>query len=146
MEPTIAVNHLALAACVVLGMFVGFLWFGPLFGKSWAKHMGMEDMPQPDGGQMAKSMLLFALGNLLIAFVLVHSLEVWRPSVWGVGTDQPSYIYALNGALFTWIGFFIPLQIGRVAWEKRGWGLVAINASFDLVRLLIFAFILAYWR
>jgi hypothetical protein len=26
------------------------------------------------------------------------------------------------------------------------WGLVVINASFDAVRLLLFSFILAYWR
>lgn len=146
MEPTIAINYLAIGLCVVAGMFVGWLWFGPLFGKPWARHMGMEDMEQPAGGEFARSLILFALGNLLIAFVLVHSLEVWRPSVWGLGEDQASYVYALNGALFTWIGFFVPLQVGRVAWEKRGWGLVAINASFDLVRLLMFAFILSYMR
>ena len=52
----------------------------------------------------------------------------------------------MNGALFTWVGFFLPLQIGRVAWEQKGWGLVAINGSFDLVRLVLFAFILVYWR
>ena len=55
-------------------------------------------------------------------------------------------MYGLNAAVWTWIGFFVPLQIGRVAWEKRGWGLVAINSSFDLVRLLIFGMILAYWQ
>ena len=146
MEPTIGVNYLAVLACVILGMFVGFLWFGPLFGKAWARHMGMQDMPQPSGGEMGRSMLIFAIGNVLIAFVLAHSLEVWRPSVWGLSGDQSASVYALNGAFFTWIGFFIPLQMGRVAWERKGWGLVAINASFDLVRLLIFAFVLAYWR
>ena len=34
MQPEIAVNHLAVAVCVVVGMPVGFLWFGPLFGKA----------------------------------------------------------------------------------------------------------------
>lgn len=91
-------------------------------------------------------MLIFAIGNFLIAFVLAHSLEVWRPSAWGLAGDQSASYYAVNAAFFTWIGFFIPLQIGRVAWEKKGWGLVAINGLFDLVRLLIFSFVLAYWR
>ncbi|MFC1661779.1 DUF1761 domain-containing protein [Gemmatimonadota bacterium] len=72
MEPNISVNYLAILVCVVLAMFVGFLWFGPLFGKAWARQMGMEDMPQPSGGEMGRSMLLFALGNLLIAFVLAY--------------------------------------------------------------------------
>ena len=146
MVPEISINYLAVLVCVVVSMPLGFVWFGPLFGKPWAKHMGMADMEQPGGGEMAKSMVLYAVGSFLIAFVLAHSLEVWRASNWNAGEDLPGWNYALNGAFFTWLGFFVPLQIGRVAWEKKGWGLVAINASFDLVRLLAFAFLLAYWR
>ena len=49
-------------------------------------------------------------------------------------------------AVWTWLGFFLPLQMGRVAWEFKRWGLAAINAGFDLARLLLFGFVLAYWR
>lgn len=146
MQPEITVNYLAVVACVVAAMPVGFLWFGPLFGKAWARHMGFDNMEPLGGAAMGKSMALYALGSLLIAFVLAHSIEVWRPSSWGVGDDQADWVYALNGAVWTWLGFFLPLQIGRVAWEFKRWGLVAINASFDLTRLLLFGFILAYWR
>ena len=99
MPPEIAVNYLAVIACVVAAMPVGFLWFGPLFGKAWAKAMGMEDV-KPDGADMAKSMIIYAVGNLLIAFVLAHSLAIWRPSTWGAGQDVGAYIYALNVALW----------------------------------------------
>lgn len=146
MEPNIQINVLAVLACVVACMPVGYAWFGPLFGKAWAKHMGMEDMPEPSGAQMGKSLGIFAFGNLLIAWVLAHSIEAWQPTTWGAEADQAAYIYALNAAIWTWLGFFLPLQMGRVAWEGRKWGLVGINASFDLVRLLICAFILAYWQ
>jgi hypothetical protein len=146
MLPEFTPNFLAIIVCVVAGMFVGFLWFGPVFGKPWARHMGMADMEQQSGGDMAKSMIIFAIGNLLIAWVLFHGIEVWRASNWGAGADAANSTLALNAAIWTWLGFFLPLQAGRVAWEKKGWGLVAINAGFDLVRLLMFAFILAYWR
>jgi hypothetical protein len=146
MQPEIVVNYLAVLACVVGAMPVGFLWFGPVFGKAWARHMGFENMEPPGGAAMVKSMGLYLLGSLLIAFVLAHSIEVWRPSTWSVGEDQPDWVYALNGAGWTWLGFFLPLQMGRVAWEFKRWGLVAINASFDLTRLLLFGFILAYRR
>ena len=105
----------------------------------------MADMEQPDGATMAKSMANFAVGNLLIVYVLAHGIAVWRASSWGLAPDVSNLSLALNSALFTWIGFFVPLQMGRVAWEQKGWGLVAINASFDLARLLVFSFILAYW-
>jgi len=144
MQPELSVNFYAILACVVAGMPLGFLWFGPLFGRAWAHEMGMDWEEKPQG--MGKSMTLFALGNFLIAWVLAHSMQVWRPSVWGAGTDGAAWIYWINAAGWTWLGFFLPLQLGRVAWEKRGWKLVGINGSFDLTRLLVFAGILNCWR
>jgi Protein of unknown function (DUF1761) len=41
-------------------MPVGFLWFGPLFGKTWARHMGFGNVPQPDSGAMGKAMAIFS--------------------------------------------------------------------------------------
>ncbi len=146
--PTITINYPAVIVCVVVGMPLGYLWFGPLFGAAWAKRMDMAETEPPGGAAMVKSLLLYALGSLLIAYVLAHLLEVYRPSVWEYRNDPDpaGWVFALCGAFFVWLGFFLPLQIGRVAWEKRGWGLVAINSSFDFVRLLIFAMILAHWR
>jgi len=144
-EPTISPNYPAIAVAVVVAMPLGFLWFGPVFGAKWAEQMGLAGMDRPDGATMAKSMVNFAIGNFLIVYVLAHAIGVWRASSWGLAPDVSSLTLALDGALFTWLGFFLPLQMGRVAWEQRGWGLVAINASFDLTRLLVFSFILAYW-
>ena len=48
MMPTITVNYIAVLVCAIAAMPVGFLWFGPLFGKTWARHMGFGDM-QPGG-------------------------------------------------------------------------------------------------
>ena len=70
MQPEIAINYLAVALCVLVALPVGFVWFGPLFGKPWAKEMGMEDMEPPGGAAMGKSMVIYALGSLLIAWVL----------------------------------------------------------------------------
>ena len=36
--------------------------------------------------------------------------------------------------------------MNRVAWEMQSWGLVLINSSFDLVRLICFGLILSYWQ
>jgi hypothetical protein len=108
--------------------------------------MGMEDMEKPSSGEMNKSLVLMAFSSFLIAFVYAHTQGVWRAGAWGLSPDMPSHLIALNSAFFTWAGFFFPMQITRVAWEGKSWGLVAVNTSYDLVRLLAFAFILAYWR
>ncbi len=146
MLPDLDINYLAIVVCVVLSMPLGFLWFGPLFGLAWTKEMGMESKPEPAPKEMAKSLSLYAMGSLLIAFVLAHSIEIWRPSTWNVGQDDPAWVYGANAAFWNWLGFLLPLQIGRVAWEFRGWKLVMINSGFDITRLMLFGLILAYWH
>ena len=86
-------------------------------------------MPQPGGGAMARSMVLYAFGNLLIAGVLA-SLEVWRPSVWGTGPDEASWgLRCQWGAMD--LGRLLssaagrPYRMGAAAVGPRGdqWGL-----------------------
>jgi hypothetical protein len=146
MMPTFSINYLAILACALAAMPVGFLWFGPLFGKAWGRQMGLGDMQRPDPGSMGKAMAIFFLGNLLIAWVLAHSIKAWQASSWGLSPDAAPWVYAMNGALFNWLGFFLPVQMNRVAWEMKSWKLVVINSSFDLTRLLLFGFLLAYWQ
>lgn len=146
MQPQITANFLAILVCVIAAMPLGFLWFGPLFGKKWAKEMGIPFEEKPDGKTMAKSMAIYLFGSLLTIWVLAHTIPVWMPSTWGVGEDAALWVYAINGAFWNWLGFFLPLQMGRVAWEGRSWRLVLINSSFDFTRLMAFSFILTYWK
>ncbi len=124
MEPVIALNYMAIAVCVILGMARGFVWFELLFSKAWARHMGMEDVAEPEGAAMAKSMTIFFVSNVLIVYVLAHTLGVWRASAWGLSPDMSalSLSLALYTAGFTWLGFFLPLQRNRVAWEMKNVG------------------------
>lgn len=145
-EPTLILNGGAIAAAVVAAFFLGFLWYGPLFGRTWAKLMGIKIDKKPETGMMLKSMGLQALGLFLTAYVVAHTCQVWRASVWGVGDDGPSWMYGVYCAFFTWIGFYIPQQLGKVAWEKRPWKLFVLNAGHDLAVLLVISEILAIWR
>jgi hypothetical protein len=145
MLPAMSINYLAVLACAVVAMPAGFLWFGPLFGKTWARHMSFANM-EASSGSMGKAMAIFFISNLLIAFVLAHSIEAWQASSWGLTPDAAPWVYAVNAGFFNWLGFFLPIQMNRVAWEMKSWGLVLINASFDLTRLMLFGFILSYWQ
>jgi hypothetical protein len=146
MLPTFTINYLAVLACALVAMPVGFLWFGPLFGKAWQQQMGFATVGRPEGASMGKAMGIFFASNLLIAWVLAHSIKAWQASSWGLTPDAAPWVYAVNAGFFNWLGFFLPVQMNRVAWEMKRWGLVLINASFDLVRLLLFGFVLSYWQ
>src|SRR5947207_755477 len=134
-SPLIHLNYLAVLAAVVVNFLIGGLWYGPLFGKAWAKEAGFAPDFKPPRSKAARGMIMMVIGSFLIVFVLAHSEEIWRPSVWKVGPDQNPAIYGFFSGFFTWIGFFVPLLLNQVAWELRSWKFFGINAAFHFISL-----------
>lgn len=135
-----------MVAATLAAFVIGGLWYGPLFGKPWAAAMGWKPGDKPDAKVMKRAFLLQIIGLALVVYVLAHTVQVWRPSVWGVGADGPDYLYGIYCGFFTWIGFYVPLQLNKVGWEGRPWKLFFINAGHDFVNLQVISQILASWR
>lgn len=147
MFPQISVNFVAIIVAVIVSFVVGFIWHGPLFGKVWAKLMNIPEGPMPPFSTMIKPIAINLLGTFMTAFVMVHSLEIWHPSVWKIARpDDAFYFYGFMGAVFNWLGFIVPILLLGVAWEKKSWKLFGFNAVYQLVNLLIIAMILSAWR
>ena len=109
MHPAMHINYAAVVAAVVASFLFGWLWYGPLFGKKWASLMKMPTNCRPDPKVMLRSMGLTLVGTFLTAYVLAPAGEVWRPSVWGVGADGPSYQYGFFSGFFTWAAYYVPM-------------------------------------
>jgi hypothetical protein len=137
------INIVAILVAVVVNFILGFIWYTPLFGKAWAKEMGYDTNSKPDTGVMVKGLVFMIIGNFLFAWVFAHNIAAWTfvPNVNQLGPLANS----LNAAIFTWIGFYLPGHLGSTVWEKKSWRLFAINAGYNLVSLLVVAFILCYW-
>ena len=136
------INYPAILVAVVANFILGFLWYTPLFGNAWAKEMGFDTTVKPSGGEMAKGMVFMVVGNFLMAYVFAHNMVAWS---FVPGMDQmPKVGSVLNSAIFTWLGFYLPVDIGIVTWEKRSWKLFGINTGYHLAMLLVAATILAY--
>jgi hypothetical protein len=145
--PHIVLNWFAIIAAIVAAFIFGFLWYGPFMGKTWAKLMGFSpEQCKPDPAKMIKMLALQLIGTFLTTYVLAHSTQVWRPTVWGVGADAPNWMYGSMSAVFTWIGFYVPLQMNKCTWEGKPWKLFALNSAHDIINLMIIAQILANWR
>lgn len=145
--PQITINYLAIVLALVVAFVWSGLYYGPLMGKRWAKEMNMDFTKKPDKKVMQKAFALNIIATFLVCYVLAHYNQVWRPSVWGhIGTDGPSWSYGFWGAFFTWIGFFVPMQMNKVAWEMRSWRLLVINVVHDFIQLQIISQILAHLR
>ncbi len=143
--PEIQVNFVAILVAVVVNFVLGFIWYTPLFGKTWAVEMGFDPNEKPESSAMAKGMIFMIIGNFLFAYVLAHNMAAWSPATWGATNyaGLPTSEIIMNTALFTWLGFFLPVDLGTVAWEKKSWKLFGINTGYHLVSIAVVATILA---
>jgi len=98
---------------------------------------------KPPAGAMMKGMIIMIIGNFLMAYVFAHNIAVWNPVTWGqAASDMSPVANAFTAAIFTWLGFFVPQDLNRVAWEMKSWKLFLINTSYHLLALFVVALIL----
>jgi len=136
------INYLAILVAVVANFILGFLWYTPLFGKAWAAEMGFDMSIKPSGSEMAKGMIFMVVGNFFLAYVFAHNMAAWS---FVPGMDQmPKFASMMQAAGFTWLGFYLPVDIGIVTWEKKSWKLFWINTGYHLVMLIVAAAVLTY--
>src|ERR1044071_9095683 len=106
-------NWLAIAIAVIANFIFGFLWYTPLFGKAWGKEMGFDMTKKPPASALIKGMVFMVIGNFFMAWVFAHNMAVWNPVTWGQAPTLMSPAQsAMMGAIFTWLGFFFPVDLG----------------------------------
>ena len=138
------INVIAVLVATVASFIIGMAWYAKLFVKPWAKEMGYDLNMRPSGKIMARNIALSVIGNFLFAWVFAFYLAGWRLLPGGPG-EFGTIAFALNSALSAWIGFFLPINLSRVVWEKHSWKLFFINSGYNLASVGVVALILAYW-
>ena len=143
----VSINIWAVIVAAVVMFVIGGIWYGPLFGKQWAKLIGMSDesmkaMRAKGMSGMAGSYILMFVGALVMCFVLastITSAVYFRtPHIGGVA-------WGFHTAFWAWLGFIAPVTLGTVLWEKKSWKLWLLNNGYWLVALLVAGFIIGSW-
>lgn len=124
MIPIPTVDYVAVLVAAIVGYIVGFLWYGPLFGKAWLKLSGIK----PKRENMAPKMLAGFIATVVMTVALSHVLAY---------TQASTIMDAVKVAFFLWIGFFATTMLGIVLWEGKPVKLYAINALHYLVVLAV---------
>ena len=136
------INMLAVGVAVVANFILGFLWYTPLFGKAWAQELKFDTTVKPAGGEIAKGMIFMVIGNFFMAYVFASNMMAWS---YVPGANAMSPVATIfTASFFTWLGFFLPGDLSRVAWERGSWKLFAINTSYHFLSLVVVATILTY--
>lgn len=136
----VAVNYTAVLVAAVVYMALGFLWYGPLFGKAWMRLVGMTkaDMNKAKKG-MGKTYLISFVGAVVMAYVLYHFLRFAGANTWEAGAQ---------GGFWAWLGFVATTGVNEHLFsvKPKPWSLYAINQGYLLVGLMVGGAILAVWR
>ena len=137
MAPPVDINYLAVLVAAIASMFVGFLWYGPLFGKTWMKLMGFSEATMKKMKMTAtKAYVIAFIVALVSAYVLARFVDYIQAATMGD---------AIAAAFWIWLGFMTPLNLGSVLWENKPMKLFLINVAHNLVALIIAAIILTIW-
>ena len=138
------INIFAILVAVVANFILGFIWYTPLFGKAWAKEMGFDINIKPAAGEMAKGMTIMIIGNFFLAYVFAHNIAAW--SYVPGASEMSATSNIMSSTIFTWLGFYLPVDLGTVAWERKSWKLFGINTGYHFMMLLVASLILTLMK
>ncbi len=136
MKTTLKINHLAILVCVVLSFILGFLWYGPLFGESWMKMVGLDlatvEANPPGAGVWITNLISSVIPLYALAW-LFTKLDI-RSGIYGAG------IGLLIAFSFDFLSRMTSNMFAQAPYE-----LAWITGGYDMVILTISGFILGAW-
>jgi len=129
------VNWVAIVVAAIAQFIIGWIWYGPLFGKTWMSMMGMSQQSMGREG-MGKTMVLTFIGSLVTAAVLSMLVGWMGAKTLGAG---------IAAGFWAWLGFVATVTLGGVLFAKMSWNLYILNNAYQLVSLAVMGAILAKW-
>lgn len=123
-------------ASAVLSIIVGFIWYGPAFGKKWMEVIGAPKLSAEEMKGMHKKMIPSYLTNFAVAFVQFYAFGFFAAFIGGLSVSG-----ALLYGLFVWLGFIMPIQAGGALWsgksKKLSWTMFLLTAGYQLAIMLL---------
>jgi hypothetical protein len=139
------INWLALVAAALSTLVVGFLWYGPLFGKAWMKETGITEE------QAQKGMpLRFGL-SVILAFVAVVFIYITSVVTGGEPGDphgQEKFLTFGHGVvhgLIVSLFIVMPALVTNALFEQKSFKYMLINVGYWMVTFAIMGGIVNAW-
>lgn len=128
-------NIWAILVATLSTFLVGWLWYGPLFGKSWMTATGLTE-EQLQQGNMGKIFGLAFIFELIMAFNLAMFLN--DPSI---GLQEGTFYGFLTG--FGWVFFALAVN---ALYEQKSWKYIMVNGGYWTVTFTVMGLILGAWK
>ncbi len=136
------INYWAVIVCAVLAMVLGFIWYGPLFGKVWMRIYGADKLDEAKRKEMQKK-----AGPLyLVQFVLVL-FQIWALATYTIALVP---VGVLIYSLLLWLAFIMPTIASTCMWtndpRRVAWTKFGIQSGYQLLLFIMFGLILGLWQ
>jgi hypothetical protein len=133
---TVGINWLAVIVATVVSFVLGWIWYGPLFGKAWLKGSGMNEKEAKKMHKegMGGKMVWNIIGTLVTAYVLANVIG-WA-GISGIGN-------AIWLAVWLGVGFLgATTLLGDILWKGRPWSFFWINLFYWVINFALMGSIL----
>ena len=133
------INILSVLLAGAAAMAIGFLWYGPLFGKIWMRETNWTENALAEAKKKGMG------GNYFMSFVTVLVMAVvLEVLINGVGINTT--IGGLKLAFITWLGFIVTVRFNDQLFSKnKSIVLFWIDSGHYLVVILAMTAILTFW-
>ena len=133
------VNFVGVIVGAVLAMAVGYIWFGPLFGKEWMKLKGITSemmKKEKNSSSMGMTYGMTFVGLLVTAFVL---------SAFIGSLGEKTLTGGAMVAVLAWVGFVFPMAGMNALFSKTPTKLFIIDVFHYLAALLLMGAAIGYF-
>lgn len=128
------VNWLAVLVTAIINFGIGFVWYGPLFGKVWMKGMRFKPKDVEDG--MTPGIIAVAFLAAFIFQAVLAAILKWA----GVAT----FGGGMAIGVVVWLGFAVKM-LDSVLWEQKKLIVYWINIAATFVTIVLTSGVLAVW-
>lgn len=132
--PEFNVNLIALVVSIIAMQVLGFLWYGPLFGKLWLRGMGKSREELGNSGA--------AVGISITATIIAILALAW---LIGASPAPDAATGALYGLIVA-VAFIATSAITSAAYEGKSWIVTVLYILYNVAGLAMVGAILGAWR
>ena len=133
-----SMNYWAVLVAALSSFFVGWMWYGPLFGKLWMKLNGFTPEVLKEGGM---SMPLIMGINYVATFIAAFAIAMFLGFIGRF--DAASGMLAGLMIVIFWIA---TNRLNDVLYERKPFGLFLLNVGYSLVTFVIMGAIIGAWH
>lgn len=136
-----SLNYIAIIVAALAAFFIGFMWHGPVFGKTWVKLMKITPAEMEKGmKEMQGKMQYYMAGAFVQQLVICTAIALFVKAL-----GATTVMSAVEVGFWIWL-IIAGVLLNGVLWEKKSVPLYAFNSAYQFVSIVVAALIVGLWQ